>query len=180
MRRPCWTSCSSVDLLLDLAFRGWVLSYNVWISSTKTKFLSKQESFLGYGILQFLFFLLGTWNIKCEYQGPLKGLFINLNLTSFVHMLNFVFIRGLVSFSLVSGHRGLETSKPLNLSKERGFNWGKKLPPHLGAGRRCKGTGRMYALNWGPKGAAPAFFAANLEVLGGFRPLWPKWNLPHL
>ena len=26
MRRPCWTSCSSVDLLLDLAFRGWVLS----------------------------------------------------------------------------------------------------------------------------------------------------------
>ena len=85
-------------------------------------------------------------------------------------MLNFVFIRGLVSFSLVSGHRGLETSKPLNLSKEMGFSW-EKNSPHLGAGRRCKGTGRMYALNWGQGGAAPAFFAANLEVLGVSRPL---------
>ena len=36
-----------------------------------------------------------------NYHLLLKGLFINL--TSFVHMLNFVFIRGVVSFILVRG-----------------------------------------------------------------------------
>ena len=38
-----------------------------------------------------------------NYYLLLKGLFINL--TSFVHMLNFVFIRGVVSFILVTGVR---------------------------------------------------------------------------
>ena len=36
-----------------------------------------------------------------QEEAPFKGLFINL--TSFVHMLNFVFIRGVVSFISVTG-----------------------------------------------------------------------------
>ena len=69
------------------------------------------------------------------------------------------------------GHRGLETSKTSKYVPKKLILAGNKRSLHLGAGRRCKGTGRMYALNWGQGGAAPAFFAANLEVLGVSRPL---------
>ena len=72
----------------------------------------------------FPFFLLLTWKCsafvplvqyknKIAFSQPtLKGPFINL--TSCFHMLNFVFIRGVVSFILITAAK--KHSKPLNLS----------------------------------------------------------------
>ena len=72
-----------------------------------------------------------------------KGPFINLR--SCFHMLNFVFITGVVSFILVtSKHR-----KPLKLSQKLARV---KWSPHLGAGSRRKGAGSLRT--GGQEGAA--------------------------
>ena len=99
-----------------------------------------------------------------------KGL--SINLTSFVHMLNFAIIGGVVCF--IS-----QGSQPSKFAPKNGFSWEQKVAL-LGGKRHRKGTGRMQT--WGQEeGTAPTSYGTNfIEVLGVSRPLWPKWNLPHL
>ena len=77
-------------------------------------------------------------------------------------MLNFVFIRGLVSSILVSGVQ--KPPKPSNLCQKIDFSGEQKVAAHEG-GRRRNGTGRMRT--WGQEGAATAFWD-KFRGMGGF------------
>ena len=90
-----------------------------------------------------------------------KGL--SINLTSFVHMLNFAIIGGVVCF--IS-----QGSQPSKFAPKNGFSWEQKVAL-LGGKRRRKGTGRMQT--WGQEeGTAPTSYGTNfIEVLGVSRPL---------
>ena len=130
-RPRVWKIIADRPFYLTTYYKWLLISIFVFVTFKNEKYERKNKYFDDtFGKKNYSIFLIITL--------LLKGLLINL--TSFIHMLNFDFIGCKFHF----GHRGLETTK-------------------FGFSLATKGL-----CSWGQDGATPAFFGDKFRGFGGF------------